>query len=94
MITSLAKRLMALTPYRVSRRRENRFDATHSCLPHLRELGYVPRLIIDGGAHLGAFSEAAHATFPEAEIHLIDGPFVGSSRAKRQYGGAPTPPPG
>ncbi len=72
MITSLAKRLMALTPYRVSRRRENRFDATHSCLPHLRELGYTPRLIIDGGAHLGAFSEAAHVTFPEAEIHLIE----------------------
>lgn len=72
MITSLAKRLMALTPYRVSRRRENRFDATQGCLPHLRELGYAPRLIIDGGAHLGSFAEAAHATFPEAEIHLIE----------------------
>lgn len=72
MITSLVKRLMALTPYRVSRRRENRFDATHSCLLHLRELGYAPRLIIDGGAHLGSFAEAAHAAFPEAEIHLIE----------------------
>lgn len=72
MITSLVKRLMALTPYRISRRRENRFDATHSCLPHLRELGFVPRLIIDGGAHLGAFAEAAHAAFPGAEIHVIE----------------------
>lgn len=72
MLTSLVKRLMALTPYRISRRRENRFDATHSCLPHLREMGYAPRLVIDGGAHLGAFAEAAHAAFPEAEIHLIE----------------------
>lgn len=72
MITSLVKRLMALTPYRISRRRENRFDASHSCLLHLRELGYAPGLIIDGGAHLGSFAEAAHAAFPEAEIHLIE----------------------
>lgn len=72
MITSLVKRLVALTPYRVSRRRENRFDATHSCLLHFREMGYAPRLIIDGGAHLGAFAEAAHKAFPEAELHLVE----------------------
>jgi FkbM family methyltransferase len=72
MIASLVKRLVALTPYRISRRRENRFDATHSCLLHFREMGYVPSLIIDGGAHLGAFAEAAHKTFPEAELHLIE----------------------
>ncbi len=72
MIAGLIKKLMALTPYRVSRHRENRFDATHSCLWHFRELGYQPRLVIDGGAYLGTFADAAQRAFPAAEIHLVE----------------------
>lgn len=72
MIADLVKKLMALTPYRISRHRENRFDATHDCLGHFRQLGYQPRLIIDGGAHLGTFADVAQRTFPAAEIHVIE----------------------
>lgn len=72
MIAGLIKKLMALTPYRVSRHRENRFDVTHSCLWHLRQLGYQPRFIIDGGAFLGTFADAAQRAFPAAEIHVVE----------------------
>lgn len=66
------KRLMALTPYRISRQPENRFDATHSCLGHFGRLGFQPGLIIDGGACFGSFADAAQRVFPAAEIHIIE----------------------
>lgn len=76
MITDLIKKpikkLMALTPYRISRHRENRFDATHSCLWYFRQLGYQPGLIIDGGAYLGTFADAGQRAFPAAEIHVVE----------------------
>jgi FkbM family methyltransferase len=72
LIKKLIKRLMALTPYRISRHHENRFDATRSCLLHFRQLGYQPSLIIDGGAHLGTFADSAQRTFPAAEIHVVE----------------------
>lgn len=71
-LTVLAKRLLALTPYRVTRNAPNRFEGVVHCLGHLRKLGYETRLIIDGGAHLGTFSQAAAAIFPDAQVHMIE----------------------
>lgn len=68
----MAKQLIALTPYRVARSAPNRFDAIEHFLHHLAEMGYEPRSIIDGGAHLGAFALFARSAFPDAEIHMIE----------------------
>ena len=66
------KKFIELTPYRVTRGAPNRFQAIQVCLGHLRNLGYAPRVIVDGGAHLGSFALEASAVFPEAAIHMID----------------------
>ncbi|SKA38701.1 methyltransferase, FkbM family [Enhydrobacter aerosaccus] len=72
MFATLAKRLLAVTPYRIARGRPNRFQAIESCLEHLRDLGFAPRLIVDAGAHVGAFSLEANRIFPQARIHMIE----------------------
>lgn len=73
MLKSALKRLLALTPYRiVYDRGENRFQAIDSTLKDLAAHGYDPRVVIDGGAHLGAFSTAAQALFPRAKFHLFE----------------------
>ena len=72
MLTKIIKKLLALTPYRIVRSTPNRFQEIEHCLRHLRRLGYEPRLIIDGGAHVGSFAMAAHATFPGANIHMVE----------------------
>lgn len=72
MLTKFIKKLLALTPYRIIRSAPNRFQEIEHCLRNLRRLGYEPRLIVDGGAHLGSFAVAAHATFPDARIHMIE----------------------
>lgn len=71
-LKDLARRLLALTPYRLERGAPNRFQAIDFTLQHLHELGYVPRQIIDGGAHLGWFALLARQVFPAAAIHMID----------------------
>jgi FkbM family methyltransferase len=71
-LTNIAKRLLAFTPYRISRSPPNRFQEIEHCLGHLRRLGYEPRQIVDAGAHLGVFSLAAMALFPAATIHMIE----------------------
>ena len=71
-LKDLARRLLALTPYRLERGAPNRFQAIDYTLQHLHELGYVPRQIIDGGAHLGWFALLARQVFPAAAIHMID----------------------
>ena len=38
----------------------------------LRGFGYSPKVIIDGGANMGAWTRMAHAIFPQATIHLIE----------------------
>jgi FkbM family methyltransferase len=38
----------------------------------MRGRGFAPRVIIDGGAHLGSFSTAARAIFPDAKFHLVE----------------------
>jgi FkbM family methyltransferase len=69
----LIKLLMEQTPYRIVRDHGgNRFHAIEPCLRMMRERGFVPRTVIDGGAHVGTFSIAAQSTFPEARFHLVE----------------------
>jgi len=70
--TQLVKKLLALTPYRISRSASNRFEEIAHCLVSLRRFGYKPRRIIDGGAHLGSFALEAHTLFPDARIDMIE----------------------
>jgi FkbM family methyltransferase len=72
MLRDLAKALISLTPYTISRNPRNRFDAMGDFLRHLVSIGYRPRLIVDGGAHLGWFARQARACFPEADIHMVE----------------------
>jgi FkbM family methyltransferase len=66
------KRVLAWTPFRLTRGPQNRFQSIEECLRHLRELGYAPKVIIDGGAHLGDFALLADIVFPRAAVHLIE----------------------
>ena len=73
MIKRLIKSLMERTPYRIVRHYgANRFHAIEPCLELMRARGYAPKIIIDGGAHVGSFSLAAQSIFPEAMIHCIE----------------------
>ena len=68
-----AKTLMALTPYRIVRDRgANRFQAIEVCLRSMKERGFLPKVVVDGGAHVGAFSLAAKKIFPAARFHLVE----------------------
>jgi FkbM family methyltransferase len=71
-LKEVAKRLIALTPFRVVHGAPNRYQAIGYSLQALNRLGYEPRKIIDGGAHLGAFALEVSAIFPAAIVHLID----------------------
>jgi FkbM family methyltransferase len=72
MLKHIATRLLERTPYRITRSNANRFQAIVHCLGHLRRLGFRPRLIIDAGAHLGAFALEARRLFPGARLHMIE----------------------
>lgn len=71
-IKSLLKSALRRTPYRLSRGPSNRFDGIEEALDRLSRAGYVPELIIDGGAHLGSFSLLARDKFPRSRIHMIE----------------------
>jgi FkbM family methyltransferase len=61
------------TGFRVTRDRPaNRFDALCDALSLLRGQGYRPRVIIDGGANFGTWTEMVRPLFPDAEFHLIE----------------------
>jgi len=69
----LIKSLMERTPYRIVRDHgANRFYAIEACLRMMKARGYAPKLIIDGGAHVGSFSTAAQSIFPGAACHLVE----------------------
>ncbi len=68
----LLRAMIALTPYRIVRRAENRFDAFDYSLRLLKSYGFDPRLLIDGGAHLGSFTDLATRIFPTVIAHLIE----------------------
>jgi FkbM family methyltransferase len=72
-VKQIIKTLMAQTPYRIVRDRgANRFQAIDSALRNMKERGFHPRIVIDGGAHLGSFSLATKRTFPLAQFHLVE----------------------
>jgi hypothetical protein len=69
----LIKLLMEQTPYRVVRDKgANRFQSVESCLRAMKARGFTPKMVIDGGAHVGSFSIAAHSIFPDAVFHLVE----------------------
>jgi FkbM family methyltransferase len=72
MIKRLAKRILFLTPYTIHRGPPNRFQAIELALGQLSKSGYVPRVIIDSGAHLGDFTNSVRRLFPNAHIHMIE----------------------
>jgi len=67
-----AKWLLGRTGLRLLRAAENRFDAMERCLCQLKELGFDPKVIVDGGAHKGSFACSAHKVFPSAVIHMVE----------------------
>ena len=70
---SLIKALLAKTPYRILRDKgRNRFDAADTALKHLRDRGYRPKVVIDGGAHAGLYALMVREIYPEAAIHMIE----------------------
>jgi FkbM family methyltransferase len=71
-LKSAAKWAFAQTRFRLVRAPINRFQAIKESLEHLKELGYEPRMIIDGGAHLGDFTLLAGLVFPSAAVHMIE----------------------
>lgn len=73
MVKRLAKILLAQTPYRIVRGNSaNRFQAIEVCLDAIKSRGFSPKIIIDGGAHIGSFSVAARSIFPNAVFHLVE----------------------
>jgi len=59
--------------YRVTRMRPaNRFQAMEETLLLMRGFGYVPRVVIDGGANVGTWTQMIHPIFASAEFHLIE----------------------
>ena len=71
-LKSIVKKMMAPSPYRLSKGAANRFSAIEDSLRQLANSSFAPTLVIDGGAHTGEFSLAARAVFPEAVIHMIE----------------------
>jgi FkbM family methyltransferase len=69
----ILKTIIAQTPYRIVRDRgANRFQAIDASLRNLKERGFDPKVVIDGGAHLGTFSLAAKRLFGDAAFHLVE----------------------
>lgn len=67
------KALIARTGYRIVRDRgANRFEATGIALRNMKDRGFLPRVVVDGGAHLGIFSLMTKKIFPGAEFHLVE----------------------
>ena len=72
-LKQVLKSILASTPYRVVRNKDaNRFQAIEASLLCLRDRGFLPRVVLDGGAHLGAFSIATKQIFGGAKFHLIE----------------------
>jgi len=72
-LKSIVKKLMGRTPYRIVRDSPpNGFQAIEFCLRSLKDRGFSPSVVIDGGAHLGSFSLTGKTIFPQAKFHLVE----------------------
>jgi FkbM family methyltransferase len=70
---NLAKRLLAHTPFRVVRRGlGHRFQAIDDLLANIKARGYVPAVVIDGGANIGDFARLARRTWTQAWIIMVE----------------------
>lgn len=59
--------------YRITRTRPaNRFQAMDEMLLLMRDLGFSPKIIIDAGANVGAWTQMARHVYPDATIHMIE----------------------
>lgn len=69
----VVKSLFESLGYRVTRLGTmNRFQADAETLRMLRDRGYRPRVIIDGGANVGNWTRMVRKIFPSAAIHMIE----------------------
>jgi len=69
----LLRHSLAKAGFRITRLRPaNRFQAMDESLLLMRGLGYTPRVVIDGGANMGTWTQMAQRIFPQAEFHLIE----------------------
>jgi FkbM family methyltransferase len=68
----VVRRLIESTGYRVTRLAPNRFDAMEPVLQRLSLVGFTPRIVIDAGANVGAWTGMARRIFPGAEFHAIE----------------------
>lgn len=69
----ILKTIIAQTPYRIVRDKgANRFQAIDISLRSIKDRGFCPHVVIDGGAHLGLFSLETKKIFPRAKYHLIE----------------------
>ncbi|HUE86830.1 MAG TPA: FkbM family methyltransferase [Vicinamibacterales bacterium] len=72
-LSSWGKRLARTAGLSVHRARpENRFEAMSESLEMMKQRGYAPRVVIDGGANLGQWATLASAVFPQAVFNLIE----------------------
>lgn len=68
-----ARNLIRSAGFRITRTRPaSRFDAMHDTLLMLRNSGFRPSLIIDGGANVGSWTTASLKIFPSSRFHLIE----------------------
>ena len=72
-LKKLLQAVIELSPYRIVRlTSKNRFVAIEEMILQLRDRGYEPRRIVDGGANVGDFARFCRKVFPTARIDLIE----------------------
>lgn len=72
-MNTAVKHVLARAGLRVTRLRPaNRFDAMADALHGLAARGFVPSVIVDAGANVGAWARMASGVFPSAVLHLIE----------------------
>jgi FkbM family methyltransferase len=80
----MIRRILSSAGYRLTREAaSNRFEAMETTLALLRQRGYEPRRIVDGGANVGEWTKIALRIFPSAVVHLIE-PQPGCATALRR----------
>lgn len=70
----LIKALFRKTPYKIMRASDaNRFQAIEETLYALKQRGYAPKVVADGGANVGDFALLAEGIFgSETKIHMFE----------------------
>ncbi|HVC20899.1 MAG TPA: FkbM family methyltransferase [Vicinamibacterales bacterium] len=69
---SIARALFHRLGLHVSRLPANRWDALDDTILRLRTSGYLPRIVIDGGANVGDWTRRVQPIFPQAAYDLVE----------------------